>query len=103
MTDRPDALLKSALEKIVYFEARAEQLQNDLNASRAECDRLRNDLSGAAQREIELRRVVAELEVRSSRSHALADEAARAVEALRRERAELIGKVLEASRIHDTG
>lgn len=101
--ERPEALLKSALEKIVYFEARSEQLQNDLNAARAESDRLRNDLSAAAQREIELRRVVAELEVRSQRSHALADEAARAAEALRRERAELIGKMLEASRIHGAG
>ncbi|MBK7863552.1 MAG: HEAT repeat domain-containing protein [Archangiaceae bacterium] len=103
MDERPEALLKSALEKIVYFEARSEQLQNDLNAARAEGDRLRNDLASAAQREIELRRVVAELEVRSTRSHALADEAARATEALRRERAELIGKMLEASRIHGVG
>ena len=103
MNERPDALLKSVLEKIVYFEARSEQLQNDLNAARAEGDRLRADLSAAAQREIELRRVVAELEVRSSRSHAHAEEAGRAVEALRRERAELIGKMLEASRIHGAG
>ncbi len=101
--ERPEALLKSALEKIVYFEARSEQLQNDLTASRGEADRLRADLAAAAQREIELRRVVAELEVRSQRSHAAADESARAAEALRRERAELIGKVLEASRIHGAG
>src|SRR5256885_7491326 len=103
MDERPEALLKSALEKIVYFEARSEQLQNDLEAARSECDRLRSDLSLAAQREIDLRRVVAELEVRSQRSHAQADEAARASEALRRERAELIGKMLEASRIHQSG
>lgn len=103
MEERPEALLKSALEKIVYFEARSEQLQNDLNSARGESDRLRADLAAAAQREIELRRVVAELEVRAQRSHALADEAARAAEALRRERAELIGKMLEASRIHGAG
>ncbi|MBL8950127.1 MAG: hypothetical protein JNK82_05080, partial [Myxococcaceae bacterium] len=103
MDDRPESLLKSALEKIVYFEARSEQLQNDLTQARGEADRLRADLAQAAQREIELRRVVAELEVRSQRSHALADEAARGAEALRRERAELIGKMLEASRIHRTG
>ena len=70
MDDRPESLLQSALEKIVYFEARSEQLQNDLATVRGECDRLRNDLSSAAQREIELRRVVAELEVRSTRRHA---------------------------------
>ncbi len=102
MDERPDALLKSALEKIVYFEARSEQLQRELEEKRVESDRLRIDLSSAAQREIDLRRVVAELEVRSARSHANADEAARATEALRRERAELIGKMLEASRIHQS-
>ena len=33
---RADTLLKSALEKIVYFEARAEQLQSELAGARAE-------------------------------------------------------------------
>lgn len=97
---RPESLLKSALEKIVYFEARSQQLENDLTAVRSESDRLRNDVAQAAQREIELRRCVAELEVRATRAHAEREESARVVEALRRERAELIGKMLDASRIH---
>ena len=100
MDERPEALLKSALEKIVYFEARSQQLENDLGAVRAEADRLRSDIAGSAQREIELRRSVAELEVRATRAHAEREDSARVVEALRRERAELIGKMLEASRIH---
>lgn len=100
MAERPEALLKSALEKIVYFEARSQQLENDLGAVRSEADRLRADIGGAAQREIELRRLVAELEVRAARAHAEREDSARVVEALRRERAELIGKMLEASRIH---
>src|SRR5687768_9666471 len=100
MDERPDALLKSALEKIVYFEARSEQLVNDLKASRAEVERLKHDLGGAAQREIELRRKIAELEVRANRAHAEREELTRLNEALRAERADLLGKVLEASRIH---
>ncbi len=100
MDERPEALLKSALEKIVYFEARSQQLENDLRAVRAEAERLRNDIGTAAQREIELRRLVAELEVRATRAHAEREDSARVVEALRRERTELIGKMLEASRIH---
>lgn len=100
MEERPEALLKSALEKIVYFEARSQQLENDLVAVRSEADRLRNDIGSAAQREIELRRMVAELEVRAARAHSEREDSARVVEALRRERAELIGKMLEASRIH---
>ena len=98
--DRPDALLKSALEKIVYFEARSEQLANDLHASRAEVERCKHDLSAAAQREIELRRHVAEQEVRAQRAHAEREQMGRMAEALRAERAALIGKLIEASRIH---
>jgi hypothetical protein len=98
--EKPEALLKSALEKIVYFEARASQLTNDAGSSRDELERTKNDLSAASQREIELRRVIAELEVRATRAHAEREEMARLVDALRRERAELIGKMLDASRIH---
>jgi hypothetical protein len=101
--ERPDALLKSALEKIVYFEARAEQLTNDVSTASAERERLRTDLAQASQREIDLRRVIAELEVRSTRAHAEREEAATLAEALRRERAELLGKILEASRINTEG
>ncbi len=99
--ERPDALLKSALEKIVYFEARSQQLQNDLAAARAEAERLKQELAGAAQREIQLRRQVAELEVRATRSHQECQELGRVNEALRTERTALLGKVIEAARIHD--
>lgn len=98
--ERPDALLKSALEKIVYFEARASQLTNDLSTACAERQRLRSDLAQASQREIDLRRVIAELEVRSTRAHAEREESAHLAEALRRERAELLGKILEASKLN---
>lgn len=100
---RPEVLLKSALEKIVYFEARSEQLSRDYEAAHAEIDRLRLDVASAAQREIELRRMVAELEVRATRAHAEREEIARVADALRRERADLIGKMLEASKIHGAG
>jgi HEAT repeat protein len=98
--EKPEALLKSALEKIVYFEARSTQLSNDAGSSRSELERVKNDLAAASQREIELRRVIAELEVRATRAHSEREEMARVVDALRRERAELVGKMLEASRIH---
>lgn len=98
--ETPEALLKSALEKIVYFEARSSQLTNDEATTRDELERAKRDLSAAAQREIELRRWVAEMEVRATRAHSEREEMARVVDALRRERAELVGKMLEASRIH---
>lgn len=96
---RAEALLRSALEKIVYFEARSEALQADAANLRAEADALRADLAASSQREVELRRRVAELEVELGRAHRERSEVARVVEAMRAERAGLMGKVLEAARI----
>jgi HEAT repeat protein len=96
---RAEALLRSALEKIVYFEARSETLQADAATLRTEADALRADLASASQREVELRRRVAELEVELGRAHRDREEAARVLAAMRAERAGLMGKVLEASRI----
>ncbi|HLL00660.1 MAG TPA: HEAT repeat domain-containing protein [Myxococcaceae bacterium] len=98
--ERPDALLKSALEKIVYFEARADQLHNELDVARKEVDRLRRELGEVNQREIMLRRELAELEVRVNRANAERDEVARLNQVLRNERTQLMGKLLDASRIH---
>ncbi len=98
--ESPEALLKSALEKIVYFEARSQQLSQDLAGANDELTRLRHESAQASQREIDLRRLLAELEVRLSRAGSEREEMARTVEALRRERTELIGKILEASKLH---
>jgi HEAT repeat protein len=97
--ERPDALLKSALEKIVYFEARADQLHHELEAARKESDRLKRELSDTGQREIVARREQAELEVRVYRAIAERDELFRVNQALRDERSQLMGKLLDASRI----
>jgi len=98
--ERPDALLKSALEKIVYFEARADQLHRELEAARQEVDRLKRELADTGQREIVARRAQAELEVLVNRAHAERDELARINKALRDERTQLMGKLLDATRIH---
>jgi hypothetical protein len=101
--ERPDALLKSALERIVYFEARAEQLHSELDSTREEMAHVRRELAEAHQRELELRREVAELEVRVSRLQAEREELTRLNQALRGERNQLMDKLLDASRIHATG
>ena len=97
--ERPDALLKSALEKIVYFEARAEQLNHELTSTREEMAHLRRELSQSEERELTLRREVAGLEVRLDRMAAEREELTRLNQALRTERSQLLGKLLEASRI----
>ena len=98
--ERPDALLKSALEKIVYFEARAEQLHHELTSTREEVEHLRRELSqsrGSGSWRCAAR-------WRSWRCGWAAwpaerDELTRLNQALRTERSQLLGKLLEASRI----
>ena len=97
--ERPDALLKSALEKIVYFEARAEQLNHELTSTREEMEHLRRELAQSEERELTLRREVAGLEVRLGRMASEREELTRLNQALRTERSQLLGKLLEASRI----
>ncbi|MDC0711038.1 HEAT repeat domain-containing protein [Stigmatella sp. ncwal1] len=97
--ERPDALLKSALEKIVYFEARADQLHGELDAARQEVARLQRELAATGQREIVLRRELAEFEVRVHRAHSEREELSRLNQALRDERTQLLGKLLDATRI----
>ncbi|HEX5750849.1 MAG TPA: HEAT repeat domain-containing protein [Archangium sp.] len=97
--ERPDALLKSALEKIVYFEARAEQLNHELTSTREEMEHLRRELAQSEERELALRREVAGLEVRLGRMASEREELTRLNQALRTERSQLLGKLLEASRI----
>ncbi len=99
--EHPDALLKSALEKIVYFEARSEQLHNDLASAQAKIERLKGELGAAAQREIELRREIAELQVKVNRGRNEREELDRLNDALRSERGALLGKLIEAAQIHD--
>ncbi|RKG85705.1 hypothetical protein D7W82_18620 [Corallococcus sp. CA049B] len=101
--ERPDALLKSALEKIVYFEARAQQLHGELASARDELSHLKEDLAAGHQRELDLRREVASQEVKSARAQAEREELSRLNHALRLERDQLMAKLLDASRIHSSG
>ncbi len=96
---RAEALLKSALEKIVYFEARSGQLEADAATARAEGDRLKAELGAAGAREVELRQHLAELEVSLGRAHRDCEELGRVVEALRAERTSQLDKLLDAARI----
>jgi hypothetical protein len=96
---RAEALLKSALEKIVYFEARSGQLEGDAAAARAEVNRLKAELGAASVREVELRQKLTELEAVLARTHRDREELGRVVEVLRAERTSLVEKLLDASRI----
>ncbi len=100
--ERPDALLKSALEKIVYFEARAQQLHSELDSTREEMAHLKREVAETHQRELGLRREVAELEVRVGRLQAEREELNRLNQALRGERNQMMDKLLDVGRIRAT-
>src|SRR5690606_35263281 len=101
--DAPQVLLQSALEKIVYFEARPGQLQTQLAESREEGARFREELSQVAQRELELRRELVGFQIQAERLRSERNELQRVHEASRAERAMLMAKLLEASQIHHAG
>jgi hypothetical protein len=100
---RAESLLKSALEKIVYFEARSEQLARDLEGARADAERLKGELAGAAQHEISLRRQIAELEVQVERAHREREEIGRLNDVLKAERQQWLDKLLDSARIQAAG
>jgi hypothetical protein len=99
---RAEALLRSALEKIVYFEARSGQLEGDAAAARTEVEQLKAELLAATGREVTLRQHLAELEVSLAAAHRDREELGRVVDTLRRERATQLEKLLEAARIGGT-
>ena len=50
----PEGILRSALEKIVFFECRVSQLESELAAAKAAAERARADAAEARRREVEL-------------------------------------------------
>lgn len=98
-TETAKSLMQGALEKIVYFEARSGQLQREAQSSRAERDRLAEQLARAAEREIELKQKLAATEVALGRANAARDELAALNLALRREQDQLMGSMLESAAV----
>jgi HEAT repeat protein len=99
--EKPELLLKSALEKIVYFEARQEQLLAESKHAIAKLETLRQQLECAQKREVDLSKTLAEMQLRLRHTQAERDEALEKIETLRRERTEWVGKILEAAQIQN--
>src|SRR6266498_2797967 len=55
----PEGLLRSALEKIVFFECRVSQLEAELTSALAAAERARSDGAQARRREVELEQALA--------------------------------------------
>jgi len=95
----PQGLLRSALEKIVFFECRVSQLESELAAASATAERARGDAARAERHAIELEQALAgERGGRSDaeRHAADADERVRLLEA---ERERLLGGLVDRARV----
>lgn len=96
-------MLKSALEKVIFFECRLDQLTADLSRAHGEIERLKADLAQASQREVALKQELAAAESRAGQARRERDEANSSVEASHRERERILDKLIEAERIRIAG
>ncbi len=98
----PEDLLRSALEKIVFFECRVSQLEGELAAARALASREKESSAAARTREVELESNLSRerSEVTALRSHA--SELAERVRLLESERGTLLAGMVEQARLSST-
>ena len=102
-SDGPDNLLKSALEKVVYFECRIEQLEADVASVSTERDRLKGELSVAAVRELQLKQELNELQSRYLATRREVDDSHERITGLRAERERWLTTMASATRIRQAG
>jgi HEAT repeat protein len=95
----PEGLLRSALEKIVFFECRVSQLESELAAAQAAGDRARADGAQARRREVELEQALAAEKGMRGETDRRAAEAEERVRLLEAERERLLGGLVVRARI----
>ena len=103
LLDRPDSLLKSALEKIVFFECRIDQLTAELSRATDEIERLKGDLARGSERELALKRELADEAAKSTMLARERDEARRKAELFLAERERFLGRLIESEQIRQAG
>jgi HEAT repeat protein len=95
----PEGLLRSALEKIVFFECRVAQLESELGAAKAAADRARGDAAGVRRREVELEQALAGEKGARAEAERRAAEGEDRVRLLEAERERLLGGLVERARL----
>jgi hypothetical protein len=95
----PEGLLRSALEKIVFFECRVSQLESELAAAQAAGERARADGARARRREVELEQALAAEKGARAETDRRAGEAEERVRLLEAERERLLGGLVDRARI----
>ncbi len=99
MSGSPEELLRSALEKIVFFECRLASLESELDAARSNVARVREEAGAARRREVEVETALAQ--VRGERAVATAHNAElrERVRLLEAERERFLSGLVERARV----
>jgi chromosome segregation ATPase len=95
----PGELLRSALEKIVFFECKVAQLESELAAARQVAERARVDAAQARQREAELGHQVAEAQSARAGLQLRDADLSERVRLLETERERLMAGLVERARV----
>src|SRR5512133_538644 len=95
----PEGILRSALEKIVFFECRVSQLESELAAARASAERARGDAARAERRGIELEQALAAERGGRADAERQAEESGDRVRLLEAERERLLGGLVDRARV----
>ena len=95
----PEGLLRSALEKIVFFECRVSQLESELAAARSSAERARGDAAGVRRRDVELEQALSAERAGRADADRRAGEAEDRIRLLETERERLLGGLVERARL----
>jgi hypothetical protein len=95
----PEGILRSALEKIVFFECRVSQLESELSAARTTAERARADAVEARRRETELAQALAAERGARGDAEARTDDLGERVRLLEGERERLLGGLVDRARV----
>ncbi len=95
----PEGILRSALEKIVFFECRVSQLESELGAARTTAERARADAAEARRREVELTQTLAAERGTREDAQGRAEDLTDRIRLLEGERERLLGGLVERARV----
>jgi hypothetical protein len=95
----PEEFLRSALEKIVFFECRVSTLESELAAARATAERARAEAAGTRRREVELEQALAAERGERDEAERRVSEVKERVRLLEEERERLLGGLVERARL----
>ncbi|HYS79499.1 MAG TPA: HEAT repeat domain-containing protein [Anaeromyxobacteraceae bacterium] len=99
MSGSPEELLRSALEKVIFFECRVASLEHELDAARTTAARSREEAGAARRRETELEQAAAQLRGGQAMAVVHNSELVERVRLLEAERERFLSGMVESARV----